>query len=251
MRLGNNSIRPYTPDKQNEPAKTPAANAAVIDEYLKQYPHGIPLGGALPGLGPLTLGQPLQLAPKIEFHPLIASGFVANALAGNSFSGNGLLGSSLAGNSLLGNTSLYKPPISTPAILGVGAPAISLDPTTELISAFTEAVEERSASQVLWSAVDFAEALPDLPRGADIAVHVLGILKLTPGALKAFRKRGNFAEKSVALTKLAGAVASLITDCPGLEHGKPAAEIFAVVIKVGESVCTVPYQPVPAPPAKL
>ena len=28
-------------------------------------------------------------------------------------------------------------------------------------------------------------------------------------------------------------------------------KIFAVVIKVGESVCTVPYQPVPAAPAKL
>jgi len=238
MKLSNNPIRPYIPNKQNEPAKTPAASAAVIDEYLKQYPHGIPLGGALPGLGPLTLGQPLQLAPKIEFHPLIASGFVANTLAGNSLSGNGLLGSSLVGNSLFGNTSFYKPPI--------GARAISLDPTTELISAFTEAVEERSASKVLWSAVDFAEALPDLPRGADIAVHVLGVLKLTPGALKAFRKRGNFAEKSAALTKLAGAVASLITDCPGLESGKPAAEIFAVVIKIGEAICTVPYQPLPA-----
>jgi hypothetical protein len=246
-------------EKPKEPAKAPVTSAAaVIDEYLRQYPHGIPIGRSLVGLEALTLGQPIQLAPKIEFHPLLGSGFVANALAGNSLLGNGLLnkglpGSSLAANSLLGNASLYKSPLSDPAQLtrDLATSTIALDPASELIAIAKEAMEARSVGKALWCAADFAEALPDLPRGVDIAVHALGVLKLTPYIVGTFRKRGNILEKGAILTHLAGTVVSFLTACPGLEHGKPVAEALGLVIKVGEIICTVPIQFKAAAPAKL
>jgi hypothetical protein len=209
MRLAktDNSIPAYVPAKPKEPARAqPAVDVEAVHEYFRQYPSGIRIGGPIGNLGALSLGAPLRLAPKIEFQPLLSNESISN----------------------------------------LGAPAIGLNPAAELVSTFTEAAEARSPSKALWGAIDFAEAIPELPRHADVAVHALGVLKLAPRTVKALRKHGNTAEKSAALVQMAGALASLITDCPGLESGKQAAEIFAVVIKVGETICTVPYQPIPA-----
>ena len=89
----------------------------------------------------------------------------------------------------------------------------------------------------------FAEQLmPEPPTGAGVAFHIIGVLRTAPGVVTAFKKTGPTRRTAIAgsLIKFFASFGVLLTDIPGLEHGKPAAETFSFVVKAGEQILVVP-----------
>ncbi|HEY4933932.1 MAG TPA: hypothetical protein VII23_20395, partial [Terriglobales bacterium] len=70
----------------------------------------------------------------------------------------------------------------------------------------------------------FAEQLmPEPPTGAGVAFHIIGVLRTAPGVVTAFKKTGPTRRTGIAgsLIKFLASFGVLLTDIPGLEHGKP------------------------------
>ena len=89
----------------------------------------------------------------------------------------------------------------------------------------------------------FAEQLmPEPPTGTGVAFHIIGVLRTAPGVVTAFKKTGPTRRTAIAgsLIKFFASFGVLLTDIPGLEHGKPAAETFSFVVKAGEQILVVP-----------
>jgi hypothetical protein len=134
-----------------------------------------------------------------------------------------------------------------------GVDILDLDAATEHISAISEAFEGSPANgvQVLKlgdHATALLEQLPNPPAGAGIGFHVIGLIRTLPRAAAALRKPGpeRTVEVGKSLFPFLAAVGELVTDIPGLEHGKPYAESLSWVAKAGEQFFTVPVSVVPA-----
>jgi hypothetical protein len=91
------------------------------------------------------------------------------------------------------------------------------------------------------------EQLPNPPSGAGIGFHVIGVIRTIPRAATALTKPGlkKTVEVGKSLFPFLAALGELVTDIPGLEHGKPAAESLSWVAKAGEQFLLVPVSAVP------
>lgn len=158
---------------------------------------------------------------------------------------------------------------STNPRLSVGAP-VSIDQHTELlplfgvdifdanaatehISGISEILESPSMSGAqLLQLGDHASALleqfPNPPTGVGIGFHVIGVIRTIPRAAGALTKHGpkKTVEVGKAVFPFLAALGELVTDIPGLGHGKPYAESLSWVAKAGEQFFTVPVSAVPA-----
>jgi hypothetical protein len=86
------------------------------------------------------------------------------------------------------------------------------------------------------------QLMPEPPTGAGVAFHIIGVLRTAPGVVTAFKKTGPTRRTAIAgsLIKFFASFGVLLTDIPGLEHGKPAADTFSFVVKAGEQILVVP-----------
>jgi hypothetical protein len=128
---------------------------------------------------------------------------------------------------------------------------------TEHMSAISEALEAPSmnGAQLLKlgdHASALLEQLPNPPTGVGIGFHVIGLVRTLPRAAAALTKPGS--KKTVEVGKAVfpffAALGQLVTDIPGMEHGKPYAESLSWVAKAGEQFFTVPVSRVPASPVR-
>jgi hypothetical protein len=92
------------------------------------------------------------------------------------------------------------------------------------------------------SAALVEQLMPEPPTGAGVAFHIIGVLRHGPGVIAAFKKTGPTRRTAIAgsLIKFLASFGVLLTDIPGLEHGKPAADTFSFVVKAGEQILVVP-----------
>lgn len=134
-----------------------------------------------------------------------------------------------------------------------GVDIFDLDAATEHISAMSEALDGSSANgvQVLKlgdHAAALLEQLPNPPAGVGVGFHVIGLIRTLPRAAAALTKPGpkKTVEVGKSLFPVLAALGQLVTDVPGLEHGKPYAESLSWVAKAGEQFFTVPVSAVPA-----
>jgi hypothetical protein len=134
-----------------------------------------------------------------------------------------------------------------------GVDIFDLDAATEHISAMRETLEGSSANgvQVLKlgdHAAALLEQLPNPPAGAGVGFHVIGLIRTLPRAAAALTKPGTrkTVEVGKSLFPVLAALGELVTDIPGLEHGKPYAQSLSWVAKAGEQFVMVPVSAVSA-----
>ena len=201
--------KPKTPEDTVEvPQASPEVDAAVR-EYVRRIAAEARSGvplGAVSTTAGLSFGEPITVSPHTELIPL----FGVNIFDANA--------------------------------------------ANEQISAISEALSAPSmdGAQVL-KLVDNTGALLDLmvpnpTGGAGVAFHVIGVIRTLPRAAAALRKPGprKTVEVGKALFPVLAAFVDLVTDIPGLEHGKPYAETLSWVAKAGEQFLLVPVSAVPA-----
>jgi hypothetical protein len=133
-----------------------------------------------------------------------------------------------------------------------GVDIFDLDAATEHISAMSEALEGTSANgvQVLKlgdHAAALLEQFPNPPAGVGVGFHVIGLIRTLPRAAAVLTTPGpkKTVEVGKSLFPVLAALGQLVTDIPGLEHGKPYAESLSWVAKAGEQFFTVPVSAVP------
>jgi len=112
----------------------------------------------------------------------------------------------------------------------------------DFVASASALAEASTPVEGIMQLAECVEQLPGLPRAASVAVHVLGVLRTAPRAVKALHQPGpkNKVEVSAAIAQVVAALGKLITDCPGLESVKNSAERFAAVVKVGDQICLIP-----------
>jgi hypothetical protein len=113
------------------------------------------------------------------------------------------------------------------AVEALQAPTLNLAQVTKLV--------DNSAAFV-------GQLMPEPPTGAGVAFHIIGVLRTAPAVVTALKQTGPTRRTAIAgsLIKFLASFGVLLTDIPGLEHGKPAAETFSFVVKAGEQILVVP-----------
>jgi hypothetical protein len=159
--------------------------------------------------------------------------------------------------------------VSTTAGLSVGSP-VPITPNAELLPLFGVNIFDANAANEQVSAISEALSAPSISRaqvlkladntgalldqmvpnptgGAGVAFHVIGLVRTLPRAAAALRKPGSkkTVEVGKSLFPVLAALGELVTDIPGLEHGKPVAESLSWVAKAGEQFLLVPVSAVP------
>jgi hypothetical protein len=109
---------------------------------------------------------------------------------------------------------------------------VSLDPGGDLASSITAIQNARTTEEKIWKTIDGIGKLPGLPHGASVCIHVLGVVRVLPGAVAELKKSGGVAAAKVgAGLEVAAALGPLITDLPRCEAGETAAEFFACAVE--------------------
>jgi hypothetical protein len=198
----------------------------------------------LPTITPLT---PAGKKPKpAELSPIIRgalSDYLKQNAAKYPLGGLGALG--------------FKPQLTFGAPVSVTPyadllPIFDVNGATEHISAAVEAANApvmnlAQVTTLLDNAAAFAEQFPDPPAGVDVAFHIIGVLRTAPRLVTALKKSGPRKGTEIAgsIFRFVASLGVLLTDIPGLEHGKSAAESLAFVAKVGEHIFVIPASDIP------
>jgi hypothetical protein len=201
--------KPKTPEESAQVAQASPEVDAAVREYVRRIAAETRSGvplGAVSTRAGLSVGSPVPITPNAELLPLF------------------------------------------------GVDIFDVNAANDQVSAISEALSAPSmgGAQVL-KLVDNTGALldqmvPNPTGGASVAFHVIGIIRTFPRAAAALRKPGprKTVEVGKSLFPFLAALGELVTDIPGLEHGKPVAESFSWVAKAGEQFFTVPLSTVPA-----
>ena len=197
---------------------------------------------------PMKIGKPLPTIPAQKSTVKAASpdldAAVRNYLAGNSA---GIpFGASLGAAHVNSRFTLGAPVSISPSAELL--PIFDANGAADHISAAVEALQAPTLNlaQVTKFADNSAalveQLMPEPPTGVGVAFHIIGVLRTAPAVVTAFKQTGPKRRTAIAgsLIKFLASFGVLLTDIPGLEHGKPAAESFSLVVKAGEQILVVP-----------
>jgi hypothetical protein len=202
LALTSNAIPANVPKTSVKAAKAPPAIDGALQDFLKRCPQEQTLTGPLESLGAgsgFSLGAPVQVAPGVEFLPLVSD--LVNPDINPNLAADLTSGLSAVADASSGKERAWK--------------------VLELAETMPELPRVASATihalGVLRATLNFNDT------------------RKRAGS-KSKNKNEDKIKVSVAAGQVASALFKLITDCPGLESAKPGADRLAAAMILGGKI---------------